>query len=269
MLTLIAQEVNIYPDDGKHPFARTGEISFYHLRKAGAKGILVGHSEAGESIEEVNKKLKAAWDAGLQNNIVLLGECWEDLGKEWSELDDKERERVVKLIKEKLVTILEGIGREIVAKTIFSYEPGWGVRGSGNTDVPPPQTEQIEIMAAAMRKVIREKYNEEISSEVRIIYGGSMSPERGEEIAPLKNIEGFILGSAGTKTERAKQIAEITLKYRKERTPVLALNWKAYELEEPYEIFIEALKPFAGKMDVYLAPAATDIYFLNSILSDK
>lgn len=262
MITLIAQKVDIFPGDGSHPHARTGQLSFFHLKRAGAKGILIGHSEAGESIEEVNKKLHAAFEAGLKKNIVLLGEEWKDLGKPWHELSEANRKHVKNIVEEKCLKAFEAIGEGMMMETVVSYEPGWGVKGSGKSDVPPPPPEQIEAMAETIRNVLVEKYGEETGGAVRIIYGGS-TQGREEEIMPVDNIDGFILGSAGTKTEWVKQISQAIIKHRKERTPVLALNWKAYELEEGYDTFLKLLKPFEKEIDIYIAPPATELNVLN------
>lgn len=279
MISVIAQKVDIYPGDGKHPFARTGDVSFYHLKKAGARGVLIGHSEVGESAQVVNKKLKAAHEAGLQRNIVLLGEEWDDMGKQWGELNDEEKKRVTLVVKKKFLTLIEGVSNETISHTVFSYEPGWGVRGSGKSDVPPPQVEQIEAMAKMLRDTIKEIYNEKVGSGIRITYGGSMSPERADEIMPLQDIDGFILGSAGTKTEWVKQIGEKVKKsyeeksyevgLRKIRKPVLALNWKAYELEKPYEKFLEVLLPYMKEVDIYLAPPTTDLRLAAGLVDKK
>lgn len=252
MFYLIGQKVDIYPNDGKHPFARTGDLSFYHLKKAGASGVLIGHSEAGESIEEVNKKLKAAWDAGLQDNIVLLGE----------------KEEGEKTIKERLTGILEGIDERVVKNMVLAYEPAWAIQGSGKVNAKPPTLDYIKQSINIIRDTFLEIYNEECSQKIPVLYGGSVSPEEAPTIAALPDIDGFILGSAGTKTSSALTIIK-TLREKKERTPILALNWKAYQLEEPYETFIEALKPFAKKIDIYLAPTATDIYQLSVKLKVK
>ncbi len=269
MITLIAQKVNIYPGDGKHAYARTGELSFMHLKKVGAKGVLIGHSEAGESMEEVNKKLQAAFEAGLKRNIVLLGEEWKDLEKPWHELSEANRKHAKNIVEEKCLKAFETIGEGILMETVVSYEPGWGVKGSGKSNVPPPQPEQIEAMAKTIRSVFIEKYGQEIGGAVRIIYGGSMSPDRAGEIMPLENVDGFILGSAGTKTEWVKQIGEAIIKNKKEQTPVLALNWKAYNLEEDYDAFLKVVKPLEREIDVYVAPPATELFMLNEILKQK
>ena len=68
---LMAQNVTIYDGDGKNQFARTGEIGFYHLKKAGATGVILGHSEVTDKPEIVNLKWKAAIKNGLFDNLVL------------------------------------------------------------------------------------------------------------------------------------------------------------------------------------------------------
>jgi len=263
MIKLIAQKVDIFPGDDKHPYARTGELGFCHLKKVGATGVILGHSEVNESQETVNKKLIAAFNEGFKNNIVLLGEEWEELGKSWDECSDNEKEKVKKIIKEKFSKILNNVDKEIAQVTIFGYEPGWGVRGSGKEDVPPPGFEQIKVLSGALRDVLSELYTGETAQQIRIIYGGSSSPERTKEIIPIEDIDGLILGSAGTTTDGVKKIGdliiEITKTKQSKRKPILILNWKAYILQEPYDDFLKVIVSFNNNLDIYLAPSATDL----------
>ena len=263
---LIAQNVNIYAGDGKNRFARTGEIGFYHLKKAGATGAILGHSETKDSPETINKKWKSALEYGLFHNIVLVGEDWEDLEKGWDKSTEEEIGRMKGKLKNKLEKILEGIDGETVKKTIFGYEPSWGTRGSGKNDVVPPQPNQIEDMCGFIREIIREKFNE----DVRIVYGGSSSPERTEEIMPSKNVDGLILGSAGKTVDWTQKIGERIQEAMKtkssQRKGVLVLNWKAYELEEPYLDFLKAVKSL--DIDIYLSPVATELKEVNNLLKN-
>jgi len=178
MIKLIAQIVNIFPGDGKHPYARTGELGFWHLKKVGATGVILGHSEVNEPPEIVNKKLIAAFNEGLEDNVVLLGESWEELGKSWAQCSNSEKEKVKRLVKERFLKILENINKNIVRFTIFGYEPGWAVRGSGKENVPSPGVEQITASADLLRETISELYTEEIAQKIKIIYGGSSSPRK-------------------------------------------------------------------------------------------
>ena len=264
---LTAQNVDIYSSDGKNQFARTGEVGLYHLKKSGATGIILGHSEAKDEPEIVNKKWKAVIEYKLFDNIVLVGEDWEDLEKGWDKSSEKEISEMKDKFKNKFQIILDGIEEEIIEKTVFGYEPSWGTKGSGKEGVLPPQPPQIENMCSFMRKIIKEKYNK----DVRIIYGGSSSPERTEEIMPSDNVDGLILGSAGKTVDWVLKIGEgiqkATNNKKSPRKGVLALNWKAYELEESYSDFLKAINALDGNLiEVYLSPAATELREVKDLL---
>lgn len=269
-IKLIAQKVDIYPSDGRHPFARTGQLAFHHLKAAGATGVLICHSEHEEPFDIIPKKLKAAVQSGLEDNIVLFGEKWEDIGKPWSLLNENEKLRIAEILKDRLREILKEIDEKTALKTIFSYEPGWAVRGSGKSDAEPPGPEQIGPMAGAMRKALEEAYSGNTAQKIRIIYGGSMSPERARDIMPLEDIDGFILGSAGTKVEWVRLISDAIAQASEgkntDRRPVLALNWKAYQLAESYGEFLNVVRSYSDKIDFYLVPPATDLYRLQLLL---
>lgn len=257
MISVIAQKLNIYPGDGKNPYARTGQLSTYHLKKAGAKGALLGHSEVGESPEQINKKLLALTQAGMLRNIILLGDRWEDLGKPWEELNEAGKQHVEDVVKEKLTLIIAGIDTEILRTSVFAYEPAWSITGSGKNDVPPASAEQIERITGMLASLL---------PQTRVIYGGSMKSQRTGEIMALPSIHGFIVGSAGTHSSEAEMLAQSVKAGKKNHMPVVALNWKAYELQEPYETFIDILKPYEIDCDIYLAPAATDLAALSEKL---
>jgi len=264
---LIVQNVDIYSGDGKNQFARTGELGFYHLKKAGVTGVILGHSEVKDSPEVVNKKWKAAIEYNLFDNIVLIGEDWEDLEKGWDKSSEQEIKEMKNKLNNKLQIILDGISEEIIDKTVFGYEPSWGTRGSGKEDVLPPQPNQIENIGSFIRGIIKEKYNKDI----RIIYGGSSSPERTEEIMPSENIDGLILGSAGKTVDWVLKIgegiAENMKKKRFSRKGILALNWKAYEIEESYGDFLKAIDNLDGDfIEIYLSPVATELKEVSKLL---
>jgi len=266
MISVIAQKLDIYPEDGKHPFARTGELSLFHLKKAGATGTLIGHSEVGESAAAVKQKLTAAWDAGLTHNIVLFGDQWEDLGKPWSELDEVHQARVIEIVREKFLAISQGIPAQCIEKTVFAYEPAWSVSGSGRSSVPLASVDQIERIASVLRNTLKDSYGVAAAKNTRIVYGGSMSPARTKEIMAIAEIDGFGAGHDSTKTLWVKEMAAGMAGVKKDRRAVFFLNWKAYELKEPYEAFVEILQPFSKSMDIYLAPPATDIAMLAQLV---
>src|SRR3989338_5022890 len=168
---LIAQNVNIYLGDGKHPFARTGDIGFYHLKKSRAMGIILGHSEVRDEPGVVNKKWKSALQYGLLRNVVLIGEDWEDLKKGWAKSSKKDIEKMKRDFNGKFLTIINGIDKKVIEKTVFGYEPSWGTKGSGKSGVLPPQPPQIESMCLCIRGILEKKYGKDLAKKVKIIYG--------------------------------------------------------------------------------------------------
>ena len=88
-IDIIAQNFDIYQGDGLDKFARTGKISSLQIHKAGAQGVILGHSEVGDSPAMINEKLLTIlkYQRELKNKnflkkiIVLIGENWEEFEK--------------------------------------------------------------------------------------------------------------------------------------------------------------------------------------------
>ena len=168
--------------------AHTGDISATMLADAGAKFVILGHSERrgahGESNELINAKIESALEAGLR--IILC--CGESL-----ELRDsgKAEEFVLGQLRASLPKIDDAADRVTVA-----YEPIWAI-GTGRTAT----TDDIESMHAAIRKLLDETYGAEQSAEVRILYGGSVNPDNAREILATPEVGGALVGGASLAAE--------------------------------------------------------------------
>ena len=168
--------------------AHTGDISASMLADAGAKFVILGHSERrgahGESNELINAKIESALEAGLR--IILC--CGESL-----ELRDsgKAEEFVLGQLRASLPKIDDAADRVTVA-----YEPIWAI-GTGRTAT----TDDIESMHAAIRKLLDETYGAEQSAEVRILYGGSVNPDNAREILATPEVGGALVGGASLAAE--------------------------------------------------------------------
>jgi len=60
--------------------------------------------------------------------------------------------------------------------------------------VATPQ--QAQDTQAAIRKWLHDNVSQKVSSETRIIYGGSVKPNNCEELAKQPDIDGFLVGGA-------------------------------------------------------------------------
>ena len=174
--------------------AFTGDISANMLADAGAKFVIVGHSERrqghGESNELVQEKAKAALDAGMR--VIMC--CGEDAKTRDS---GKAGAFVTKQLKASLPQI-ENAGEKLTV----AYEPIWAI-GTGNTAT----TENIAEMHADIRKLLIDLYGEEQGAGVRILYGGSVNPDNAREILSTEEVGGALVGGASLTADSFMGIA--------------------------------------------------------------
>jgi len=177
---------NMYFEDSG---AFTGEISAQMLISAGAKHVILGHSERrqlfGESDEIVNRKLVKALEQSL-TPIVCVGES----------LKEREDGVTIELVRMQIKRAFLGIDAESAAKTVVAYEPVWAI-GTGVTAT----TEQAEEVCAAIRALLCELFGSETSQQIRVLYGGSVTAANAQELFAQANIDGGLVGGASLKED--------------------------------------------------------------------
>lgn len=174
--------------------AFTGEISADMLAEIGVNYCIIGHSERrqyfGETDESVNKKLHQAFAHDIVP-ILCVGETLEqrDAGREYD------------VVREQLVRDLEGLSEIQMRHMTIAYEPIWAI-GTGRTASP----EQANEMCGAIRDIVEELYDTDISCDVTIQYGGSVKPANATELMNMPEIDGALVGGASLKPEEFIQI---------------------------------------------------------------
>ncbi len=167
--------------------AYTGEISADMLVDAGAKYVIIGHSERrqyfGETDETVNLRTKAALAAGL-TAIVCVGEC----------LAEREQGITEEVVARQTKLALIDITPEQMKNVIIAYEPVWAI-GTGKTAT----AEQADEVCKLIRNVIGAKYGKAIARAAIIQYGGSMNAANAAELLSMENIDGGLIGGASLK----------------------------------------------------------------------
>ncbi|MBL7071256.1 MAG: triose-phosphate isomerase [Candidatus Omnitrophica bacterium] len=170
--------------------AFTGQVAPSMLKDAGVKYVVIGHSERrqyfGETNETVNKKLKAALNAGL-SPIMCVGE----------RLEEREGGKAFDVIKDHVENGLAGFSKDDAQKIVIAYEPVWAI-GTGKTATP----QQAEEVHKYIRELLAKMYNESVASEIRIQYGGSVKPENINDLINQQNIDGALVGGASLKVEQ-------------------------------------------------------------------
>ncbi len=164
--------------------AFTGEISPLMLKDIGVDYCVIGHSERrqlfNETDETVNNKAFSVLKHGIKP-IVCVGET----------LKQRENGETERLIRSQVMNALKGIDSDEVKKVVIAYEPIWAI-GTGKTAT----AQQANQVAFRIRETLRELYGEDICSEVRIQYGGSVKPGNIEEIMDQEDIDGALVGGA-------------------------------------------------------------------------
>ncbi len=167
--------------------AHTGEIAPGMLLDVGCKYVIVGHSERramyGESNECVARKFAAASKAGLQP-ILCVGET----------LEDREAGRTEKVIESQLGAVLELVGIETFATAVLAYEPVWAI-GTGKTASP----DQAQDVHKHIRSILAAQ-DDNIASQVRILYGGSVNGSNADGLFAMTDIDGGLIGGASLKS---------------------------------------------------------------------
>ncbi len=167
--------------------AFTGEISADMLKEVGVEYVVLGHSERrqyfGETDETVNKRLKAALEAGLKP-IVCIGELlWE-----------RECGITEEVLGKQCKLDFYGISAEDMKKIIIAYEPVWAI-GTGKTAT----ADQAEEACAYIRAVIAKMFDKETADAVTVQYGGSMNAKNAAELLSKPDVDGGLIGGASLK----------------------------------------------------------------------
>lgn len=175
--------------------AFTGAVSGSMLKSAGCSYVIVGHSERreifGDSDEEVNRKLRAALDAGLAP-ILCVGET----------LDKREQKVTKEFLRKQIGADIRGFERDAITRILVAYEPIWAI-GTGVTATPAQAGETQRFI----RDLFREHYDEEVAGNLRILYGGSVKPDNARALISEDHIDGFLIGGASLQAESFIRIA--------------------------------------------------------------
>ena len=164
--------------------AFTGEVSAAMVKDAGAKFVLVGHSERrhglGETDAVVARKLAAALGAGL-NPILCVGET----------LGEREGGVQEQVVERQLAVAFGDRSAEDARTTVIAYEPVWAI-GTGRT----AKTPDAVTMHRTIRAWIEKRFGTPTAQALRIQYGGSVNLANAADLLESDEIDGLLVGGA-------------------------------------------------------------------------
>jgi triosephosphate isomerase (TIM) len=169
----------------------TGDISAEMLADAGAKAVIVGHSERRinhhEQNAEVCAKALAARRAGLFP-IVCVGETQAE----------RQRGETGEVIARQLAGSLPDQGKG--ANLVVAYEPVWAI-GTGLT----PTLGDIAEAHRAIRAHLVQRFGPQ-GNAIRILYGGSVKPQNAQDLLSDADVDGALVGGASLKADEFLEI---------------------------------------------------------------
>ena len=166
---------------GDESGAHTGSVSAAMLKEAGARLVIVGHSERraeqGESDSSVRAKAETALRHGLQT-IVCVGE---------SE-SEREAGKALERVAAQLAGSIPDPGKD--GELVVAYEPIWAI-GTGKVATP----ENVREIHHAIRGALVDRLGD-TGGRIRILYGGSVKADNAAELFAVPDVDGALVGGA-------------------------------------------------------------------------
>ncbi|SCH50297.1 MULTISPECIES: triose-phosphate isomerase [unclassified Romboutsia] len=179
--------------------AYTGEVPANVLKEIGCTYVELGHAERKAMFSEsdilVNRKVKICEKYDLIP-VVCIGETKEDLDNNIGK----------QTLKTQVEWALEGLSDDFRKKVILAYEPVWAI---GQPKAARP--EYVNETHKYIRKIIEQEYGKEVANSIRVIYGGSVSPETAPDLVKYEDIDGLFIGRFGLKGENFKAMVDSAL----------------------------------------------------------
>lgn len=164
--------------------AFTGTNSGVMARELGCTLALCGHSERrqlyGDDDARIGARVRAALAAGLLP-ILCVGET----------LAERRAGRVDEVVFRQLGVALGDLAPDQVATITLAYEPVWAI-GTGETATP----DQAQAVHASIRAWLTDRYPAWVAPDVRIQYGGSVTPANARDLLACPDIDGALVGGA-------------------------------------------------------------------------
>ncbi|HBS48046.1 TPA: hypothetical protein DEO28_02455 [Candidatus Dependentiae bacterium] len=167
----------------------TGQISAECLHEISCDFCIIGHNERrkynNEKDEEIVQKFFHLINFDI-NPILCIGETKEQF----------ETKQTFKILEEQLKHVLELFNSNFVKKTLtpcISYEPTWSI---GTGDIPDKK--HLEVVFAWLANICKKNAS---MSQVKLLYGGSVSEDSIDMIKKINFIDGFLIGNKSLEFE--------------------------------------------------------------------
>jgi triosephosphate isomerase len=173
---------------GAEKGAFTGETSATIAADAGARYVLVGHSERrhvfGESDAETAEKCSRAVAHGLVP-MLCVGE----------KIEEREAGETEAVVLRQLRAGLAALGPNELLGAMIAYEPVWAI-GTGRTATPQDASSAHQAIRAELRSI-----GGSATDAIPILYGGSVNVGNAATLLAEPPVDGLLVGGASLDPE--------------------------------------------------------------------
>lgn len=161
--------------------AHTGCVSASMAKEAGARLVIVGHSERRADQHESDADVRAKAETALRHGLTAVVCVGESEG-------DRAADIHVSVVESQLAGSLPDMWEE--GELVIAYEPIWAI-GTGKVAT----AEDIAEMHGAIRAALVQRFGD-LGDRLRILYGGSVKAENAAAIFAVADVDGALVGGA-------------------------------------------------------------------------
>jgi len=174
----------------------TGEIS-PRMLAGWCHYLLIGHSERRQLFNETDEELNRKLHAGLRHRLKVILAVGETL-------EEYEAGRTAEVITRQLNAALYGVELRQATQLSLAYEPVWAI-GTGKAATPEYANETMGLI----RRLLASPFGA-LAAEMRILYGGSVTPANARSLMEQPEIDGGLIGGASLKAGDFARIIQAT-----------------------------------------------------------
>lgn len=163
--------------------AFTGEVSASQLQSI-VDYAIIGHSERRYKFHENERDIRNKVQAAVRNRIrpiLCIGETTGE--RSYGETND--------VIRDQLISGLANLTSDDLDMLTVAYEPVWAI-GTGDNANPSDVADAVKVI----RGQIKQLYGAKAADQVRVLYGGSVTPSSAADYLAVKGVDGLLVGGA-------------------------------------------------------------------------
>jgi triosephosphate isomerase len=178
--------------------AYTSSISANMIAEFGCQYVIIGHSErrtlSNESNQKAARRVARVVEAGL-TPIYCVGET----------LEEHNAGAAKNVVKNQILAITLGLEDGVFENAkkvnmVIAYEPVWAI-GNGQAATPRQAQEMHHFIRGLIASI-----DAEFAQNIRIIYGGSMTPTNAAALLSMADVDGGLIGRCALSADDFSQI---------------------------------------------------------------